>query len=292
MTARRCSRCSTVASHHLQPHVDAIRFFTTKLARPDAPDLERPFATLTGRLTLVSIILDKHDNPYRIFESLNGKGLPLSQVDLIRNYFFMRLPEADHERIYRAKWQPMQQRLGEEGLTEFVRHYLMMAGQLVKEGDVYATLKARADDGDPQQHLDDLVAFAAHYAVLLDPARAPTPALQQRLARLKRLDVTVAYPFLLAAYAEMSRGALTADQLVAALDTVETYLVRRFVCASRPRAEQVPPPRTAVKKDGLLEAQALLARAASRTTTSSASRLRGAALRMERRTKTRSSSAS
>jgi hypothetical protein len=210
--------------------IDASRFFTTKLARPDAPDLDRLFSTLTARLTLVSIILDKHDNPYRIFESLNGKGLPLTQVDLIRNYFFMRLPEAEHERVYRAKWQPMQQRLGEEGLTEFVRHYLMMAGQLVKEADVYATLKERADNGDPRQHLDDLVAFAGHYAVLLDPSKAPTPALQQRLARLKRLDVTVAYPFLLAAYADMARGALTADQLVATLDTVETYLVRRFVC--------------------------------------------------------------
>lgn len=90
--------------------VEASRFFATKLARPDAPDLDRLFSNITGRLTLVSIILDKHDNPYRIFESLNGKGLPLTQVDLIRNYFFMRLPEGDHERIYRAKWQPMQQR--------------------------------------------------------------------------------------------------------------------------------------------------------------------------------------
>lgn len=210
--------------------VDASRFFTTKLARTDAPDLDRLFSTITGRLTLVSIILDKLDNPYRIFESLNGKGLPLTQVDLIRNYFFMRLPEVDHERIYRAKWQPMQQRLGEVGLTEFVHHYLMMAGQLVKESDVYATLKERADGGDPRQHLDELVAFAGHYAVLLDPARAATPALQQRLARLKRLDVTVAYPFLLPAYADMARGALTADQRVATLDTVETYLVRRFMC--------------------------------------------------------------
>lgn len=82
--------------------VEASRYFAAKLARPDAPDLEKLYATLTGRLTLVSIILDKNDNPHRIFESLNGKGRPLSQVDLIRNYFFMRLPEADHERVYRT----------------------------------------------------------------------------------------------------------------------------------------------------------------------------------------------
>lgn len=210
--------------------VDAGKFFTAKLARFDASELEKLYVTLTSRLTLVSIILDKNDNPHRIFESLNGKGRPLSQVDLIRNYFFMRLPEAEHERVYRSSWQPMQQRLGEERLTEFVRHYLMMAGQIVKEADVYATLKDRADNGDPRHHLDDLVTFAGYYDVLLNPDKAPSAALRERLARLQRLDMTVAYPFLLAAYADMVRGALSEGDLVASLDALETYLVRRFVC--------------------------------------------------------------
>ncbi len=52
---------------------------------------------ITSKLTLVSIILDDKDNPHRIFESLNGKGRPLSQADLIRNFFFMRLPASEHE---------------------------------------------------------------------------------------------------------------------------------------------------------------------------------------------------
>ena len=37
-------------------------------------------------MTLISIVLGEKDNPYRIFESLNGKGRPLSQGDLIRNF--------------------------------------------------------------------------------------------------------------------------------------------------------------------------------------------------------------
>jgi hypothetical protein len=187
---------------------------------------------ITGKLTLVSIILDEKDNPHRIFESLNGKGRPLSQADLIRNYFFMRLPQSEHESVYRGLWQPMQRRLGEENLTEFVRHYLMHFGQVVKESDIYSTLKERIDDSDraPRTHLEELARFAEHYEVLLHPEKAPSPALRERLDRLQRLEITVAYPFLLPLYAEFARKAITEEQLCAVLDVVETYVVRRFVC--------------------------------------------------------------
>ena len=86
----------------------ARNYFRNKLLRADAPALEDLFKTIVAKLTMVSIILDDKDNPHRIFESLNGKGRPLSQADLIRNYFFMRMEEALHQPTYRTLWQPMQ----------------------------------------------------------------------------------------------------------------------------------------------------------------------------------------
>lgn len=211
---------------------EARTYFNNKLRRADAPGLDGLLKVITSKLTLVSIILDEKDNPHRIFESLNGKGRPLSQADLIRNYFFMRLPAPEHEQVYRGLWQPMQRRLGEDSLTEFVRHYLMHFGQVVKESDIYSTLKERIDssDGKPREHLEELARFAEHYEVLLHPEKAPTAAIRDRLLRLRRMEVTVAYPFLLPLYADFAAGALTADQLGGVLDVIETYVVRRFVC--------------------------------------------------------------
>ena len=83
---------------------------------------------------VVSITTDAEENSYLIFESLNYKGEPLTQADLIRNYFFMRLASEDTERqeeIYRTLWLPMQQKLGEEMLGEFIRHYLSKDGRLI-----------------------------------------------------------------------------------------------------------------------------------------------------------------
>ena len=47
--------------------------------------------TVKDRLTVVAIHLGETDDPYLIFESLNAKGAPLTQADLIRNYVLLRL---------------------------------------------------------------------------------------------------------------------------------------------------------------------------------------------------------
>jgi hypothetical protein len=44
------------------------------------------------------------------------------------------------------------------------------------------------------------------------------------------LEVTVAYPFLLNVYDDYTREALSEDEFVNILDTLESFLVRRFVC--------------------------------------------------------------
>jgi hypothetical protein len=44
--------------------------------------LENLYNVVRNHLVLVSIVLDKDDNPYLIFESLNAKGRPLTQADV------------------------------------------------------------------------------------------------------------------------------------------------------------------------------------------------------------------
>lgn len=122
----------------------AAKFFRKKLRSSQAPDLETMKKVIVNNLMLVSIVLQSDDNPHLIFESLNAKGRPLSQADLIRNYFFMRIHTADQQHLYETSWEPMQEQLGDD-LTEFIRHFLMKDGTLVKQDEVYLALKAHAD---------------------------------------------------------------------------------------------------------------------------------------------------
>ena len=180
----------------------------------------------------MSITLDHDDNPHLIFESLNYKGEPLTQGDLIRNYFLMRVTVAEQEKLFQRCWEPMQLRLKDE-LSEFVRRFLMRQGAIVKKGEIYRTLKERTDEQTPDgiaAFLDELHRSAVHYHRLLDPSQELNPDLHPRLRRFERLEVSVVWPLLLNLYAEHDAGTLSISEFTAILDTLENYFIRRFVC--------------------------------------------------------------
>lgn len=110
-------------------------------------DAKRILEIIEKRLMVVMINLSETDDPYLIFESLNFKGSPLEQADLVRNYFLMRFPVNDQQAVYDGLWLPMQNRLG-TSLTEFMRHFLGAEGEEVRKGDVYAAIKRLVTDSE------------------------------------------------------------------------------------------------------------------------------------------------
>jgi hypothetical protein len=211
----------------------AYRFFDKKLRTADAVFLEKLKRVIVNHLIVVSIVLEKDDNPHLIFESLNAKGLPLSQADLIRNYFFMRIHVDEQDRLYLEFWKPMQQRLG-DNLTECIRHFLMKDGAIVKQGEVYFALKDRAEQKTPSEvlaYLSELAEYAGYYAKLVHPEDEPNANLRDRMRRLNRIEVTVVYPFLLNVYRDYATGEMSETGFALVLDTLENFMIRRWVCS-------------------------------------------------------------
>ena len=64
----------------------AYVYFSKKLRQYQYPH-EQLKKIITSYFSVVSIVLNADDNPHLVFESLNAKGRPLTQADLIRNYF-------------------------------------------------------------------------------------------------------------------------------------------------------------------------------------------------------------
>lgn len=182
--------------------------------------------------SLVSITCDEHDNPHLIFESLNAKGEKLTPADLIRNYLLMRVHVGAQDRLFQTYWLPIQEALGGD-LTEFVRHYLMKEGKILKEADVYFELKdrlANASSIQAEAFLKDLHRHGLYYASFLDARRETDDDLARKLDRIHRLKVTVAYPFLLRVFDAYNAESLTHEQLSQTLDLLESFVIRRAIC--------------------------------------------------------------
>lgn len=206
----------------------AYVFFEKKLKQVEV-EPEKLKKIITSYFSVVSIVLDADDNPYLVFESLNAKGRPLTQADLIRNYFFMRIHVDKQEKVYNDYWLPMQTALG-ENLTEFIRHFLMRNGNIIKQGDVYYALKESVSTSNATDYLSDLKKFSIYYQRLIYPELEPEVQLQKYFRRLNRIEVTTAYPLLLNFYSNYADGKITKDDFVTILKTLENYLIRRFVC--------------------------------------------------------------
>lgn len=219
---------NAVASLNGDRITKAYEFFDRKFKRSNV-DPSTLKKVITNNLTIVSIVLDSTDNPYLVFESLNATGRPLTQSDLIRNYFFMQIHTDEHDTVYQNYWSPMQNKLGEH-LTEFIRHYLMREGTIINQNDVYITLKERVNRVSALENLKEIACFANYYEKLLYPEKELNPEIRAALKSISRLDSTTVYPFLLNCYHDLTNNVLTTDDFIDILATIENFLIRRFVC--------------------------------------------------------------
>lgn len=206
----------------------AYNYFDSKLKR-NPIEKDKLKKLITNYLSIVSIVLDNDDNPYLVFESLNAKGRPLTQADLIKNYFFMRIHYDQQNDVYTRYWQPMESRLGDR-LTDYIRHYLMMEGSIVKQNDVYHSLKEKVDQNNAIEYLKNLSNTSTYYQKLIAPENENNLLIRKYLVRLNRIEVTTAYPLLLNFYKSYASNSIDSAQFTELLKLLENYLIRRFVC--------------------------------------------------------------
>ena len=111
-------------------------------------------------------------NAYKMFETLNDRGLKTSQADLVKNYLFgqsgTRLTEAQQ------KWARMRgslETLDEEDITvTFLRHALIAIRGHLRENEVYEAVQARAKGSQNTiEFLAILESLAAVYVAIFNP---------------------------------------------------------------------------------------------------------------------------
>ena len=221
------------------PICQAYDFFFDALGKSadeedDEPiDLVRLERLLLDEVEVVSITLGDDDNEYRIFESLNWKGAPLSQADLLRNYFFMRIQPDQQQKLYDSVWLPMQAMLDSKALADFFRYQYMSTGQFVREKDIYLKWRGDLDRLEPDDlasKMRELAGYAQYYKRLIEPEAEPDPTVRERLERLNRWGGQTMYPFVLWLYEGAGGRNVDSTGLSIVLRLIESYLVRRLFC--------------------------------------------------------------
>lgn len=130
--------------------------------------------SLVDRLFFTVITVTDELNAFKVFETLNARGVRLSATDLLKNYLFSVISSQDtHETELKAleeRWERIVGLLGSESFPEFLRIFWNSRNRLVRKSDLFKTIRTRIATRDSAfELLRDLDHSAAVYAALRDP---------------------------------------------------------------------------------------------------------------------------
>ena len=126
---------------------------------------------VTERLVFISVRVQDQLSAYTVFETLNARGLELTETDLLKNYLLSladRLSKSQMEPVLR-QWARITARVGIASFPDFLRHHLNSHREYVRQKQLFKTIKR---DSTTLDHvfalLDRLEKDAAWFEALND----------------------------------------------------------------------------------------------------------------------------
>ncbi|MGL5116948.1 MAG: DUF262 domain-containing protein, partial [Beijerinckiaceae bacterium] len=177
------------------------------IIRQDDPGqaIARLIDTMSDRLFFTVITVTDELNAYKVFETLNARGVRLSATDLLKNYLFSVLhrgEQRDHElRNLDERWESIVGRLGAESFPDFLRAHWISRHSFVRQADLFKTISGKVPSRESVFHLlAGLEEDMDPYLALSDPEPSTWPLEQKENVRLLRMfSVRQPVPLLLAA---------------------------------------------------------------------------------------------
>jgi hypothetical protein len=165
---------------------------------------------LSDRLFFTVITVTDELNAYRVFETLNARGVRLSATDLLKNYLFSvldRSPQPAQEiKALENRWELMVGRLGSESFPEFLRIHWNSRHRFVRQAELFKTIRTSVRDREQAFTLlremdEDIEVFLG----LTQPELAPwSRSAKDAVALLSLFRVRQPFPLLLAAFRQLS----------------------------------------------------------------------------------------
>ena len=145
-------------------------------------------------------------NAFKVFETLNARGVRLSATDLLKNYLFSIISTRDtHETELKAleeRWERIVGLLGSESFPEFLRVFWNSRNKLVRKAELFKTIRKRISSRDAAFELiRNLDQSAAIYAALQDSQDASWNSEEKRsIEQLQMFNVRQPLAMLMACH--------------------------------------------------------------------------------------------
>lgn len=212
--------------------VQAYFFFKEKL-QEQGIQWQNVYTRLLESFDLVLMVTDSYYDAFRLFETLNNRGLSLSSVDLIKNYLLSTI--ASNETMLEECieiWDRIIENIEEiesvrHDKVRFFRHYLFSIEYgIVPIPKLYSRFQKLIDNTDNILNLVEDIWLKSEVYVKLYNGILGVKKVDERLHTLVRIEATTCYPLLIKCVSMELKN----EQLLKILKAIEVFTLRRSIC--------------------------------------------------------------
>ena len=199
------------ASEHLLRR--AFTFFKERVkerSQDDGEAVARFVDVAVDKLFFTVITVTDELNAFKVFETLNARGVRLSATDLLKNYLFSVISRGGmHEselKTLENRWEDIVGLLGSESFPEFLRVFWNSRNRLVRRGYLFKTIRgAISNRGKAFALIRDMDRYARVYTALRSSEDGLwTVQERDNLAQLQMFSVRQPLAVLMAVYDRFS----------------------------------------------------------------------------------------
>jgi len=152
-----------------------FKFFEKKSMGTTGQEIAEFIERVSSGMVFTKIVVQDDLNAYKVFETLNARGVQLSTPDLLKNYIFSvvtknnDVPDEELNELD-ENWSEIVLQLGEGSFTDFIRYHHNFQASLVTKKVLFASIRKLAATPEKAHHyLRSLSQYAPVYACLLNP---------------------------------------------------------------------------------------------------------------------------
>ena len=211
-----------------------------KVSNDEGVALASLVETMSDKLFFTVISVTDELNAYKVFETLNARGVRLSSTDLLKNYLFSVL-HREHEQhpqemnALEERWEAMVTRLGSESFPDFLRTHWLSRRSFVRQSELFKVIRAKVTTREAIfQLLREMEEDMDTYLALTNPEISQwSPVLKGYVQNLRMFSVRQPFPLLFAAHRK-----LPLEDFSTVLKSCVTISFRYNVIGSQPTHEQ------------------------------------------------------
>lgn len=221
---------------------EAVSYFSERINELSDEEVNRLRKRLLNSITLVTIECSNQESAFRLFETLNDRGLELSAVDLMKNYLYQQAAAntAVNSNAIREDWEEIIDRIRYEvdKPHRFFIHYMLFADEpditeTISQRTLYDRFKKVVSEEIPassislEKYISDMADATFLYLDIINAeidlyGSAGNDRINQILSDLERLGFTQERTYLMGVFSNIT----SATEAARALRLIEAFIIR------------------------------------------------------------------